>query len=273
MGIFRSIGNLLKGGAGLASNFIPGGGLVKGAAGALGGLIGGGGVQGALLGGAGGLAGSQSGLSPAAIAAISALGTGQLRESRERREAAEAAANARNESLTRSLGLAEQTFADRAPLRNLGLGTITDFLGGGGGRGIFQPNAPGQAGDISGFDIGASPGSGVARALGNVENSLFGGGGGGPPTPLAPPGLPPAGLPTPIAAGKEDILGRSGPVGKRGNLPRDTDIIGSRLPGPGGARGEFLMPGEVENSAPTGRAVPRSGGSRKRQRLESEREL
>jgi len=45
MGIFSSIGNLLKGGAGVASNFIPGGGLVKGAAGALGGLIGGGGVQ------------------------------------------------------------------------------------------------------------------------------------------------------------------------------------------------------------------------------------
>lgn len=229
MGIFGTIGGALKGIGSVAAPVVGGlvGGPLGAAAGsALGGLIGGGG------GGGGG-----AGLSPAAI---SALGAAQIAEQRRARESAEAAANARNQLLTRNLGLAEQTFSDKGPLRDLGLGTITDFLGGGGGRGIFQPNAPGMAGDISGFDLPSSPGQGIASNIGNLigkDNLLFSGG-----TGAAVP--PKAKLPeTPIPIRKKTKKRKRDRERERGDLTRD-DQSGDVVARVQAARRE-AMPGGI----------------------------
>ena len=131
MGIFgtigRALGGVAKGAVGGLLQGGPIGALTGGASGALGSLFAGGGlggaIKGGLLGAAGGAIGQQAGLSPAAIAAISGIASAQLTERGKQRESAEEAFNARQDLLTRNLGLAEQSFKDKAPLRNFGLGS------------------------------------------------------------------------------------------------------------------------------------------------------
>lgn len=188
MGIFSVIGGALKGGVGGFLKGGPIGALTGGASGALGGLLGGEGLKGALRGGIGGLlggqAGQQAGLSPAAIAALTGISSAQLAERGKQRESAEAAFNARQDLLTRNLGLAEQSFKDKAPLRNFGINSLGRFAQGGFGRGIFQ--TPAEMGQETGSLAGAPIFKGNFAG-----NSLFGPPGGEDkkpdlPTPKTP---------------------------------------------------------------------------------------
>ncbi len=157
-----ALGGLAKTALPAAASFIPGVGPV--ASGALGGLLNSSGGIGnrlasAGIGALGGAAGQQAGLDPTLTSGIIGLGTGALDEQRRAREAAEAQINARQDLLTRNLGLAEQSFAERAPLREQGTAALSGFLGGGNTQGIFARRPEGvAAGTIPGVGFSPRPG-------------------------------------------------------------------------------------------------------------------
>jgi len=255
MGIFDTIGGALTGAAG---GFLSGGGPIGAIAGGVGGLLGGGGAQGAGLGALGGLIGGQQGVDPALIAAISGISNAQLQEQQASRQASEQAFNQRNDLLSRNLQLAEQQFGEQAPLRQAGMGAVTQFLGGN-TRGIFNNSAsPGDLG-LGAPQAGQLAPTGITGAVPppNVPT--------GPPTaPIAPQGpqvLPPntfqGDLPPNSPFGRSELTAAGGKklagenFNPEGNVLQD--LLAGRKADIGGLRGKAGIAAQTAQLAPDAR--------------------